>query len=122
MWVQLLVSLIVIAAALVAAALFNSTANTMLARVGVALPLLNAPAEASGQQAAPAQGQRPNQNGQGAQTQAQAAPAAGQQGQARQGQGNGQFAGRSGGANRAAVVVTKAVTSGKINDRLTAIG
>lgn len=107
-------SVVVIAAAVGVGALLNPAANSLLARVGLSIPMLNAPA--ADPQAAPAQGQR--QSG-------QAVPAgqgAGQQGQGRQGQGGGQFAGRAGGGNRTAVVVAKAVASGKINDKLTAIG
>jgi RND family efflux transporter MFP subunit len=121
LWVQLVASLVVIAVALGLAGLFNDTANTMLARLGVPLPLLNAPAAAAGgQQAAqtstqPTQGQR---QGQGAG--AQQGQAGARQGQGNGQFGNGQFAGRGG--NRTAVVVAVAATSGKINDKLTAIG
>jgi RND family efflux transporter MFP subunit len=125
LWLQLLVSVIVIVVAVVVAVLFNPTANAMLARIGVALPQLNASADsadvssaggqqgASGQQRpAGGQAQQGNQQQAGAQSQGQ-----GRQGQ---GQGGGQFGGRGG--SRTAVVVAETVTNGKINDRLSAVG
>jgi RND family efflux transporter MFP subunit len=114
-WVQIFVSLLVIAAALAVVALFNPMANALLARMGVTVPQLGAPAAPGQQAAATTPGPRPNQ---ASQTQTEA-PAAARQGQPRQ--GGGQFAGRAGGG-RTAVVVVSAVTSGKINDRLSAIG
>ena len=114
LWLQVLLSLIVIVIAVGIFGLFNSTANSLVRRVGIALPMLNAPADAQAQTqtaAAPA--------GQGGGQQA----AQGQGGGQRQGQGGG--AGRPGGAgggNRAAIVVTQPVRTGIINNQLTAIG
>lgn len=133
-WLQLMASVLVIAAAAVAAALFNSSANTMLAGIGLKLPLVTisttdpsappAGQDLAGQrQAAPGPaGQAPGASGQAA---AQGQPAGQRQGQGGggQGQGGGGFAGRGGfGGARTAVVVTAAVTTGKINDQLSAIG
>ena len=106
LWLQVLLSLIVIAIAVGIFGLFNPTANSLVRRVGIALPMLNAPADAQ------------------AQTQTAAAPA-GQGGGQRQGQGG--AGGRQGGAggfggNRAAIVVTQPVKTGVINNQLTAIG
>ena len=108
LWLQVLLSLIVIAIAVGIFGLFNSTANSLVRRVGIALPMLNAPADAQ------------------AQTQTAAAPAAQGQGGQRQGQGAA-AGGRQGGAggfggNRAAIVVTQPVRTGVINNQLTAIG
>jgi RND family efflux transporter MFP subunit len=115
MWLQLLLSLIVIVAAVGVAALYNTTANTMLGNVGVKLPLLSdqvndnppstqpttqASTQPSQQQAAPGQGGGQRQGG---------------------GQGGGR-AGGAGGFNRTAVVVTAAATTGIINNKLTSIG
>jgi RND family efflux transporter MFP subunit len=112
LWLQVLLSLIVIAIAVGIFGLFNPTANSLVRRVGIALPMLNAPADAQAQTqtaAAPA--------GQGGQQAAQ-----GQGGGQRQGQGG--AGGRQGGAggNRAAIVVTQPVRTGIINNQLTAIG
>jgi RND family efflux transporter MFP subunit len=119
LWLQLLLSLIVIAAAAIVAGLYNGQANQMLAQVGISLPLLNAPTEAAPQAAQQGQGQRQGA-GQGGQGQGQQQAAAGQQG-ARQGQGGGRpaggFAGRA-----AAVVIAETVIDGTINNRLTAVG
>lgn len=115
MWLQILLSLIVIAAAVGITAFFNTTANTMLANYGIALPQFNAPAaDASGQGGAQAQTQ--NQGQQQAQ---------GQNGGQRQGGGQGGFGGgqgRGGFGNRTAVVVSEPVTTGTINNKLSAIG
>ena len=101
-WLQLLLSLIVIVVALGAGALVNGTANTLLANVGLRLPLLTASADP----AAPAAG-----------------PAAGQGGAPRQGGGQGAGgAPGSRGAGRTAVVVAQPVVIGTINNSLTAIG
>jgi RND family efflux transporter MFP subunit len=114
LWLQLILSLIIIAAAAVVGGLYNGQANQMLAQVGVNLPLLTAAAEP-----APAQAQQGGQRAQGqggAPQQAQQA-----QGGPRQGQGAG--GGRPGGAGgRSAVVVAQPVGEGTINDKLTAIG
>ena len=109
LWLQLLLSLVVVAAAGILAGLYNGPANQMLAQVGIGLPLLNAPAEAQAQPGGQ-QGQGQPQGGgqQGAQRTGQGAP------------GGGRPAGAGGG--RSAVVVVEAVTEAKINDRLTAIG
>lgn len=121
LWLQLILSLIIIAAAAVVAGLYNAQANQMLAQVGLSLPLLSASADpAAGQ--SPAGGPR-----QGQQAQAQGGPQQGQQAQGqggpRQGQGQGGPGGRPGGAGgRSAVVVAAPVGEGTINDRLTAIG
>ena len=114
LWLQVLLSLIVIAIAVGIFGLFNSTANSLVRRVGIALPMLNAPADAQAQTqtaAAPA--------GQGGQQAAQ-----GQGGAQRQGQGGagGGRQGGAGGGNRAAIVVTQPVRTGIINNQLTAIG
>jgi RND family efflux transporter MFP subunit len=120
LWAQLLLSLIVIVVAAGIAGVLLPTANTMLARIGVSLPLLTAPAADAS--AAPAAGQ--GQNRQASQAQASGAPA-GQRtggqtgGQAGGGQG-GQFAGRSSG--RVSVVVAVLAKTGIINNKLTAIG
>jgi RND family efflux transporter MFP subunit len=116
LWLQLLLSLIVVAAAAIVAGFYNGQANQMLAQVGLSLPLLNAPVEAQAQPAGQqAQGQR--QGGGQGQGQQQAAS---QQG-ARQGQGG--AGGRPGGGGRsAAVVIAETVVDGTINDRLTAVG
>jgi RND family efflux transporter MFP subunit len=101
LWLQLLLSLIIVAAAAVVAGLYNPEANRLLAQVGLSLPLMTATAE-------PTPGQAPQQ--------AQGGP--------RQGQGaQGGPGGRPGGAGgRTAVVVAAPVGEGTINDRLTAIG
>jgi RND family efflux transporter MFP subunit len=110
MWLQLLLSLIVIVAAAAIAALFVPSANTMLGQIGVKLPLLTASADdapATPQPAAGRQGQ-----------------AAGQQGAQGGAPGGRQGGGRAGGfgGSRTAVVVTAPVTSGIINNTLTSIG
>ena len=114
LWLQILLSLIVVAAAIGMGALFNPTANALVKRIGIALPMLNAPAEAQTQTAAaPAQGGQQAAQGQG-----------GGQRQG-QGQGGGQGnAGRAGGfgGNRSAIVVTQPVKTGTINNTLTSIG
>ena len=104
LWLQIVVSLIIVAAVAAIAGLYNQQVNRTLAQVGVNLPLLTAAAE-------PAAGQAPQQG-----QQAQGGP--------RQGQGApGGATGRPGGAGgRTAVVIAAPVTEGTINDRLTAIG
>src|SRR4051812_33146751 len=113
LWLQVLLSLIVVAIAVGIFGLFNPTANSLVRRVGIALPMLNAPADAQ------------------AQTQTAAAPAAQSGQQAAQGQGGGQRQGQggaggrqggAGGGNRAAIVVTQPAKTGIINNQLTAIG
>lgn len=105
LWLQLLFSLIIVAAAAVGAGLYNAQANGLLAQAGIGLPLLTASAE-------PAAAQAPQQ---GQQAQGQGAP--------RQGQGALGAGGRPGGAGgRSAVVIAAAVGEGTINDKLTAIG
>lgn len=119
LWLQLLLSLIVIVIAVGIAALFNPTANGMVKRVGLSLPLLTGSSDDTPAAAQEAQGQ--GRQGQGAGQ--QQAAAQGQGGGQRQGQGGG--AGRPGGGfagNRTAVVVTAPVTVGTINDKLTSIG
>jgi RND family efflux transporter MFP subunit len=114
MWLQLLLSLIVIVIAVGAAALLNPTANDLVKRVGVGLPLLTGSSDDTPAAAPQAQGQGAGQ---------QQAAAQGQGGGQRQGQGGG--AGRPGGAfagNRTAVVVTAPVTKATINNQLTSIG
>jgi RND family efflux transporter MFP subunit len=108
LWLQLVLSLIVIVIALGIAALFNPTVNEMAKRAGVALPLLTGE---SGEAQAQPQGQRQG----GAQ---QTAQGAGQ----RQGQGGGAGRGGGFGGARTAVVVAAPVTVGTINNKLTAIG
>ncbi|MEO8757379.1 MAG: efflux RND transporter periplasmic adaptor subunit [Devosia sp.] len=109
LWLQLLLSLIVIVVAVGIAALFVPAANAMVARLGISIPLLTASADQpqAAAQAAPqsAQGQTTGQRQGG-------------------GPGGGQSAGRPGGfgGNRTAVVVTAPVTSGTINNQLTSIG
>ena len=115
LWLQVLLSLIVIVNAVGIFGLFNSTANSLVRRVGIALPMLNTPADAQAQTqtaAAPA--------GQGGGQQA----AQGQGGGQRQGQGGagGGRQGGAGGGNRAAIVVTQPVRTGIINNQLTALG
>lgn len=118
-WLQLLLSLIVIVIALGIAALFNPTANDLVKRVGLGLPLLTGSSDdapAAAPQAAQGQGRQ-------GQTAGQQPAAQGQGGGQRQGQGG--AAGRPGGAfagNRTAVVVTAPVTTGIINNKLTSIG
>lgn len=103
LWLQLLLSLIIVAAAAVVAGLYSAEANRLLAQVGLSLPLMTATAE-------PAAGQAPQQG----QQQAQGGPP--------QGQGV-PGGGRPGGAGgRTVVVVAAPVGEGTINDRLTAIG
>ena len=119
LWLQIFLSLVVIAIAIGVGALFNPTANALVKRIGITLPMLNAPADAQAQTqtaAAPAQG------GQGGQAAAQGQGAGQRQGQ---GQGGGQGnAGRAGGfgGNRSAIVVTQPVKTGTINNTLTSIG
>jgi RND family efflux transporter MFP subunit len=104
-WLQLILTLVVLVIALGVAGLFLPSANAMLANVGVRLPLLNS---AAGPAAAPQ------------------AQAKGQAQGTRQGQGTGQGAGARGGAgaggSRVAVVVAAAATTGIINNKLTSIG
>lgn len=112
LWLQVLLSLIVIAIAAGIFGLFNPTANSLVRRVGIALPMLNAPADAQAQTAAAPAGQGVQQAAQG-------------QGGQRQGQGG--AGGRQGGGggfggSRAAIVVTQPVKTGVINNQLTAIG
>ncbi|MEP7240408.1 MAG: efflux RND transporter periplasmic adaptor subunit [Devosia sp.] len=106
-WLQLILSLIVLAIAAAIAGLLLPTANTMLARFGVELPLLTAQADAPATPA-PATGAAPQR--QGAQGQAGV-----------QGQAGGRPAGGFAGA-RTAVVVTQPVTTATINTSLAAIG
>ena len=103
---QLLISAVVIVAVAVGYVLFVPGAPEMLARVGITLPVEAAP----GQEAAtPAVGGQ-RQGG---------APQAGQRpGGGAPGGGRGGFGGR----NQTMVVVTAPVTTGKINDKLSAIG
>src|SRR5262249_24096122 len=93
---------------------FNPTANNLVKRVGLSLPMLTGTADDAQAQAQP-QAQAGGQQ-QGAQ---------GQGGGQRQGQGQG-GGGRQGGgafgANRVAVVVTQPVKTGLINNQLTSIG
>jgi RND family efflux transporter MFP subunit len=99
---QLLISVVVIVAAAAAYVFFVPGAPEMLARIGITLPFEAAPtADATS---------RPAQGG---------APAGAQQGN-RQGGPPGGAGGRRG--PQTMVVVTAAVTSGTINDKLTAIG
>lgn len=107
LWLQILLSLIVIVIAVGIFALYNPMANGLVKRVGVTLPLLGAPAEAPAQTAA-----APGAQGQGGQRQGQGGAAGGRQG----------GAGGFGGGNRSAIVVTQPVTSGVINNQLSAIG
>lgn len=103
LWLQLLLSLIIVAAAAVVAGLYSAEANRLLAQVGLSLPLMTATAEpAAGQ--APQQGQ---QQAQGGPPQGQGAPGGGRPG---------------GAGGRTVVVVAAPVGEGTINDRLTAIG
>jgi len=109
LWLQVLLSLVVIVIAVGIFGLFNPTANALVRRVGITLPMLNAPADA--QTAAAPAAQPQGQQGQGA------AP--------RQGQGQSGGAGRqggAGGANRAAIVVTQPVKTSTIDNELTSIG
>ena len=106
LWLQIVLSLLVVAVAVGIFALFNASANTLVKRVGIGLPLLTASADADAQAAA--------------------APAAQPQGGQRQGQG-GAGAGRPAGAGgfggpRAATVVTVPATTSTINNQLTSIG
>ncbi len=122
LWLQLLLSLIVIIAAAAIAGLVLPSANTMLRQVGVALPLLTGASDDSA--AAPAAGGQGQRQGAQAQGQAQTGQRAGGQGAPG---GNGQGAGagnRPGGfgANRIAVVVAVPATTGIINNELGAIG
>jgi RND family efflux transporter MFP subunit len=112
LWLQLILSLIIIAAAAVVAGLYNADANRLLAQAGLSLPLLTATVE-------PAATQAPQQSGQRAQGQGQ--QQAQGQGGPRQGQAPG--GGRPGGAGgRSAAVIAQPVGEGTINDKLTAIG
>jgi RND family efflux transporter MFP subunit len=116
MWLQLLLSLLVIVIAVGVAALLNPTANDLVKRIGIGLPLLTGSVDQAPAAAPQAQGQ--GRQGQGAGQQQAAAP--GQGGGQRQGQGG---AGRGGfGGSRTAVVVTAPVASGTINNQLTSIG
>ena len=109
MWLQTLLSLIVIALAVGIFGLFNPTANALVKRVGISLPLLNAAAADAQTAAAPA-------------AQPQGQQAQGQATAPRQGQGQGAAGGRQGGANRAAIVVTQPVKTSTIDNELTSIG
>jgi len=113
LWLQIILSLIVIAIAACIAGLFLPSANTMLARFGVSLPLLTGTPSSAPSPAAGAQAQAQGQAGQGQ-----------RQGGGPQGQGGqtGNRQGGFGGANRVAVVVTVPATTGIINNQLTAIG
>ncbi len=115
LWLQLILSLIVIAAALIVAGLYLPSANALLKTAGIDLPILTAEAQPA---AATAQGGA--QQGGGRQANA-ATQAGGQQGGNRNAGGAG-GQGRFGGGNRTAVVITEPVTSALINDKLTAIG
>ncbi len=116
LWLQLLLSLIIVVAAVVLAGLYNAQANQMLAQVGLSLPLLTASAET-----APAQA--PQQGGGQQQTQAQGGGQQAQgQGGPRQGQGAPGGGRPAGAGGRSAVVVAAPVGEGTINDKLTAIG
>jgi RND family efflux transporter MFP subunit len=103
LWLQLLLSAVVIVAAVGIAALFNPTANALVAKAGVALPQLNAAAPVADAVAAAPAGQQTRQ-GQGS------------------GQGGGTRQGAGGGGSRTAVVVAAAVGTGTINNKLTSIG
>lgn len=103
---QLLISVVVIVAAAAAYIFFVPGAPEMLARVGITLPVEATTTREASTPAAGAQTQR--QGG---------APQAGQR-PGGQGGGRGGFGGR----NQTMVVVTAAVTTGKINDKLSAIG
>lgn len=100
LWLQVLLSLVVIAIAVGTAALFLPTANNMVKRLGISLPLLTASADSAG----PASGAQGQGGGQGR-------PA-----------GAGGQGGYGGGANRAAVVVATPATTGTVNNQLAAIG
>jgi RND family efflux transporter MFP subunit len=113
LWLQIILSLIVVAIAAGIAGLFLPSANTMLARVGVSLPLLTGTPVGAATTAPTSGAQAPGQTGQGQ-----------KQGGGQAGQG-GQTGARQGGfsaANRVAVVVVVPATSGVINNHLTAIG
>lgn len=103
---QLLISVVAIVAAAAAYIFFVPGAPEMLARVGITLPVEATTTQEASTPAAGAQTQR--QGG---------APQAGQR-PGGQGGGRGGFGGR----NQTMVVVTAAVTTGKINDKLSAIG
>ena len=105
LWLQIILSLIVIAIALCIAGLFLPTANNMVKRLGISLPLLTGSAEAT---AGAAPGAQPQAGGQGRQGGAGGAPG---------GQGGG-----GGYANRTAVVVAVPASTGTVNNQLSAIG
>ncbi len=107
---QLLISVVVIVAAAAAYVLFVPGSAEMLARVGITLPVEAAPTQEAATPAAGGQQAGGQRQGGGQQA-----------GQGGQRQGGGQGGGR-GGRNQTMVVVTAAVTTGKINDKLTAIG
>jgi RND family efflux transporter MFP subunit len=111
LWLQVLLSLIVLAAAGVVFAMYFPGASGLLSRIGITLP-----AAGTAEPAPQAQAQTQTRQGQGAAT----APATGQQG------GGGQFAGRGGaggfGARQTAVVVIAPVAVATINNKLTAVG
>ena len=109
LWLQIILSLIVVGIAIAIAGLFLPTANNLVKRVGISLPLLTGSADTS---AAPAPGAQAQAGGQGRQGQGGAGGAPG--GQAGQGGG--------GNANRSAVVVAVPATSGTVNNQLSAIG
>ncbi|HWA18090.1 MAG TPA: efflux RND transporter periplasmic adaptor subunit, partial [Devosia sp.] len=114
-WLQLLISLVVVAAAAVLFVIYFPGASGILSRIGITLPAAETAAPETQVQA---QGQGQARTGQGAGT----APAGGQQ----SGSGSGQFGGRGGfgsfGARQAAVVVIAPVGVATINDKLTAVG
>jgi RND family efflux transporter MFP subunit len=116
-WLQLLLSLIVVAAAAVVFVIYFPGASAILARIGITLPTAET---AAPETQAATQGQTRQNQGTGN------APAAAQSGGA---SGGGQFSGRGGsgsfggfGARQAAVVVVAPVAAATINDKLTAIG
>jgi len=108
LWLQALLSLIVIAIAVGIFGLFNPTANALVKRTGISLPMLNAPAADAQTAAAPAAAQPQGQGG------------AQRQGQGQSGTGTRQ--GGAGGASRAAIVVTQPVKTSTIDNELTSIG
>jgi RND family efflux transporter MFP subunit len=111
-WLQLLISLVVVAAAAVLFIIYFPGASTFLSRIGITLPTTQTAATETQTQT---QGQGQTRQAQGAAT--------GQQGAAG---GGGQFGGRGGfgnfGARQAAVVVIAPVAVATINNKLTAVG
>ncbi|MDB5505994.1 MAG: putative Co/Zn/Cd efflux system rane fusion protein [Devosia sp.] len=112
-WAQLLITLVVLAAAFVAFVYFYPGSRTLLGNYGIVLPF--GPAEVS----APADAARPQGQAQApGQPQGQGQPGAGQRSGAPGGPG-----GPGGGGGRTVpLVAIKPATSATINDRLTAIG